>query len=234
MGHPGIQPYFVFVNQAPRYEFHNRISNRTKKRPSPARFGRYLDFIEAQRRLPTGIFAGQGRIITLVDRKFARNFILIAGLSFSTQGMAQTPVAKFHIHFSGSVDCEQPVAAKNIPISGDGRGVLNADGSASADITETAFIFSSTIHFDGRIGAAPTAAPGGSAQVRVAGRNSLKLIWNLPNNALVVNIVTRGQSCSASFAANLFPGKRQYTLFDGSTIHYCGRPRVAQASCEVR
>ena len=169
-----------------------------------------------------------------IDRKFVRNLILIAGLGFSPQAMAQTPLVNFHIQFSGTVDCDQPVPAKNIPISGDGSGVLNTDGSASADITETAFIFSNTIHFDGRIGAAPTAAPGGSAQVRVAGRNSLKLIWNLPNNALVVNIVTRGRSCSASFGANLFPSKRQYTLFDGSTIHYCGRPRVAQASCEVR
>ncbi len=179
-----------------------------------------------------------------VDGRFIRNFILIAGLTFSmqalstlaflTQAMAQTPLANFHIHFAGTVDCDQPMAAKNIPISGDGSGVLNTDGSATADITETAFVFSSTIHFDGRLGARPSAAPGGTAQVRVAGRNGLKLIWNLPNNALVVSIVTRGKSCSASFAANLFPGKRQYTLFDGSTIHYCGRPRVAQASCEVR
>jgi hypothetical protein len=169
-----------------------------------------------------------------VDGKIARDLMLIAGLIFSTEAMAQTPVAKFHIHFSGSVDCDKPVQASNIPISGDGTGAINTDGSAYADVTETAFIFSSTIHFDGRLGARPTAAPGGSAQVRVAGRNSLRLIWNLPNNALVVNIATRGQSCSASFAANLFPGKRQYTLFDGNTIHYCGRPRVAQTSCEVR
>jgi hypothetical protein len=169
-----------------------------------------------------------------VDPKFLRNLILMAGLTFSAQAMAQAPLANFHIHFAGTVDCDQPIAAKNIPISGDGTGVLNTDGSASADITQTAFIFTSTIHFDGRLGAAPTAAPGGTAQVRVVGRNSLKLIWNLPNNALVVNIATRGRSCAASFSANLFPGKRQYTLFDGSTVHYCGRPRVAQASCEVR
>jgi len=175
-----------------------------------------------------------------IDGRIARNLTLAAGLIFSAQAMfltealAQAPLANFHVHFAGSVDCQQPIAAANIPISGDGSGVLNTDGSASADITQTAFIFSSTIHFDGRIGAAPTAAPGGTAQVRVSGRNSLKLIWNLPNNALVVNIVTWGRSCSASFGANLFPGKRQYTLFDGSTIHYCSRPRVAQASCEVR
>jgi hypothetical protein len=175
-----------------------------------------------------------------IDGRFVRSLMmLVLGLTLSSrvlssQAMAQTTVAKFHIRFSGTVDCQQPVAANNISISGDGSGAIYTDGSAYADVTETAFIFSSTIHFDGRLGARPTAAPGGSAQVRVAGRNGLKLIWNLPNNALVVNISTRGQSCSASFAANLFPGKRQYTLYDGSTIHYCSRPRVADASCQVQ
>jgi hypothetical protein len=163
---------------------------------------------------------------------FACGFFLVA-VACSTPAIAQTAVAKFHIRFSGAVDCQQPIAAANIPISGDGSGVLNSDGSASADVTETAFVFSNTIHFDGRIGARPQPAPGGTAMVRVQGKNSLRLIWNLPNNALVVSILTHGQTCSASFAANLFPGKREYTLFDGSTIHYCSRPRVASASCEV-
>src|SRR5579872_170650 len=98
--------------------------------------------------------------------RFARNLMLIVGLAFSTQAMAQTPVAKFHIHFAGTVDCVQPVQANNIPISGDGTGVLFTNGSANADVTETAFVFSNTIHFDGRLGARPTAAPGGTAQVR--------------------------------------------------------------------
>jgi hypothetical protein len=30
------------------------------------------------------------------------------------------------------------------------------------------------------------------------------------------------------------PGQRQHTLFDGSSFHYCDRPRVASSSCEVR
>lgn len=165
---------------------------------------------------------------------FASTVFVAVVLACSAPAMAQTAIAKFHIRFSGTVDCQQPVAASNIPISGDGTGVLNSDGSASADVTETAFVFSNTIHFDGRIGARPQPAPGGTAMVRVQGRNSLRLIWNLPNNALVVSIVTRGKTCSASFAANLFPGKREYTLFDGSTVHYCNRPRVASSSCEVQ
>ena len=69
-----------------------------------------------------------------VDPKFLRNLILMAALTFSAQAMAQAPLANFHIHFAGLVDCDQPIAAKNIPISGDGTGVLNTDGSASADI----------------------------------------------------------------------------------------------------
>jgi hypothetical protein len=96
-----------------------------------------------------------------IDTKIVRHLMLIAGLAFSTEAMAQTAVAKFHIRFSGTVDCQQPIQAQNIPISGDGTGAINTDGSAFADVTETAFIFSSTIHFDGRLGARPTAAPGG-------------------------------------------------------------------------
>jgi hypothetical protein len=99
-----------------------------------------------------------------IERRLLRELLLLAGLAFSTQGFsteaaAQTPVAKFHIRFSGTVDCQRPVAANNIPISGDGTGAINTDGSAFADVTETAFIFSSTIHFDGRLGARPTPRP---------------------------------------------------------------------------
>jgi hypothetical protein len=41
--------------------------------------------------------------------------ILIFGLTLPIEAMAQTAVAKFHIRFSGTVDCQQPVAASNIP-----------------------------------------------------------------------------------------------------------------------
>lgn len=82
-----------------------------------------------------------------VHGRFARYGRLAVGLPFSTAALAQTPVAKFHVRFSGGVDCDQPIQARNIPISGDGTGVLNADGSASADLAQTAFVFSSTVHY---------------------------------------------------------------------------------------
>ena len=146
--------------------------------------------------------------------------------------MAQSSV-NFRIGFNGTVDCQSPIALSNVPISGEGTGQINTDGTASADVTQTAFVLSTRIHFEGRLGR-PTDAPGGTAITRVSGKNSLKLMWNLPNNQLVVNIAVRGQSCSASFAAILKPGKTQYTLFDGNTYHYCSKPRVTSSNCQVQ
>jgi hypothetical protein len=163
--------------------------------------------------------------------KFAQQLILLLALTFSTDVTAQVHI---QVNMAGTVDCDQPVAVKNVPIRADVVGVLNRDGSASADVTQTAFFLSTVVHFTGRLGAPPSSAPGGTSQVRVAGRNSLRLMWNLPNNQLVVQIVTRGQSCSAQFSSVLRPGRRQHTLFDGSRYHYCGRPRMAQVSCQAR
>jgi hypothetical protein len=167
-----------------------------------------------------------------VDRKLVRNVMLAVGLTFSSAGMAQPSTVNFQISFSGHVDCNRPFKINNVPISGEGTGTLRANGNVTADLTETAFILSTQIHFEGRLGR-PTPAPGGTAQVRVAGRHRLLLIWNLPNNQMIVTVVVRGQSCTATFEPRLKRGKTEYTLFDGSIYHYCGRPTAERASCQV-
>lgn len=131
------------------------------------------------------------------------------------------------------MSCLAPVPVSNAPISGAGAGVLNPDGSVSAEITQSLLMFSTTLHFDSRLSSGLTQVPGGTGQVRVVGRQSLKFLWNLPNNSLVVTVNVHGQSCTASFAANLFPGKSQYTFFDGSGYHYCERPNFVSSTCEV-
>jgi hypothetical protein len=179
--------------------------------------------------------AGDGGLMQ-IDRKFLR-LVLIAkgfavGLVFSTGAMAQA--INFHFHFDGNMSCMQPIAVSNAPVSGDGAGVLNPDGSVNAEITQGLLVFKTAVRFDSKLGPGLTSVPGGTGQVRVVGRQSLRFIWNLPNNSLVVTIAVRGQSCSASFQANLFPGKTQYTFFDGSIYHYCGRPVMTSSSCELR
>ncbi len=167
------------------------------------------------------------------SRALMRNAVLSMGLLFSTGALAQSGSVNFQIGFTGHVDCHRPFAVKGVPISGTGTGTLTTDGRATADLTETAFVLSSQIHFDGRLGARPNPAPGGTAQVRVAGKNRLLLIWNLPNNQLVVGVTVNGNSCRATFTANLKPGKTEYTLFDGSIYHYCDRPTAETATCRV-
>jgi len=167
-----------------------------------------------------------------IDWTLAHCGALALGLTFSTAAMAAPGSVSFQIAFSGHVDCHRPIAMNNVPISVSGTGTLNTDGSASADVTETAFILSTQIHFDGRLGRS-TPAPGGTAQVRVAGQHRLLLIWNLPNNQMVVTVNVTGQTCSASFATNLKPGKSEYTLFDGNIYHYCDRPIPVSSSCQV-
>ena len=168
--------------------------------------------------------------------KFARAVLtaasFAAGLIVTTGAMAQT--TNFHFHFDGSMSCMQPIPVSNAPVSGDGAGVLNPDGSVNAEITQGLLGFKVSSHFDSKIGAGLTSVPGGTGHVRVVGRQSLRFIWNLPNNSLVVTIAVRGQSCSATFQANLLPGKTQYSFFDGSMYHYCGRPVMTSSSCEIR
>jgi hypothetical protein len=171
-----------------------------------------------------------------IDRRFLRLVLATASFAvaaiFSTGVMAQA--LNFHFHFAGNMSCMQPVPVSNAPISGDGAGVLNPDGSVTAEITQGLLVFTTSLRFDSKLGSGVTSVPGGTGQVRVVGRQSLRFFWNLPNNSLVVTVNVRGQSCSASFQANLLPGKSQYTFFDGSMYHYCGRPVMTSSSCEIR
>src|SRR5665647_1465523 len=58
---------------APATEPLTRILNQTKKRPSPARFGRYLDFIAAHSGPPTDISLSQSEGRRQIDGRFLCN-----------------------------------------------------------------------------------------------------------------------------------------------------------------
>ena len=165
-------------------------------------------------------------------RKFAAKAGVCLAAILGTVATAQS--ANFSFKFNGSMSCMQPIPVANAPISGAGAGVLNPDGSVTAEITQSAFMFSTSLQFNSKLGSGLTQVPGGTGQVRVVGRNSLKFIWNLPNNSLIVTVNVHGQSCSASFATALRPGKSEYTFFDGSMYHYCQRPVMTSSSCSMQ
>ena len=166
--------------------------------------------------------------------KVYRSGLLAAGVALGVLVSTSAQALNFSFRFSGNMSCMRPVPVNNAPISGSGTGVLNPDGSVTAQITQSLAIFSTSLQFDSKLGPRVTAVPGGTGQVRVIGKQTLKFIWNLPNNTLSVTVNVRGNSCDAAFAANLLGGKSEYTFFDGSMYHYCGRPVMTSSSCEVR
>jgi hypothetical protein len=140
----------------------------------------------------------------------------------------------FHFHFGGTMSCQSPLPVANAPVSGDGNGTLNPDGSVNAVITQSLLMFSTSLNFDSKLGSGLTPVPGGTGQVRVTGRQGLRFVWNLPNNSLIVNISVHGNSCSATFATPLKPGKTQVSMFDGSMYHYCSPPVMTTSTCEIK
>jgi hypothetical protein len=154
--------------------------------------------------------------------------MMVLWLALPSDALAQI---RFRGGFDAVVDCERPLAVKNFTVHGDASGVLNPDKTASADLIVRT-LMASQIHFDGRLGRT-VPAPGGSAQALVVGKNHLRLIWNLPNNQLITNIVISGKSCTASVDTKLLRGAREYSLFDGSSFYYCGRPHVIRTTCNV-
>jgi hypothetical protein len=79
--------------------------------------------------------------------------LTVSTAAISSAAMAQGGTVNFQIAFTGHVDCHRPFAINGVPISGSGTGTISTDGNVTADITETAFVLSSRIHFDGRLGA---------------------------------------------------------------------------------
>jgi hypothetical protein len=164
---------------------------------------------------------------------FARNAAIALALSFSSEAVAQTASANLKANFNLQFDCERPFYVRNHPIRAVFTAVLNADKSASADLTISGIFLTNRVHFDARLGGASQPAPGGTSRLRVIARNRLRAIWDLPNNQFILDIVTAGRSCSTSLNIKLKPGKQEYSMFDGVRMYYCSKQEVLRTTCQA-
>jgi hypothetical protein len=147
-------------------------------------------------------------------------------MPFSGEAAGSSVRAKFS--FDGLATCQQP-SVTNFPIHGDGDGVLSTDRSASLDMNSTV---EGRVRYQAKLGAPPTAAPEGSASLRVVGRHTLRAVRDYPNNYIAINLTVVGSKCSITIENRLKPGKRQYTFYNGSGLSYCSKPTITRASCE--
>jgi hypothetical protein len=157
---------------------------------------------------------------------------MLAAMSLSELAIAQAQV-NLQYQFAGTVDCDQPKQLRGFPISGRGSGVLFADRRASLDLTIAA-ASTNSIRFDATLGGQPIAAPGGTAQLRVAGGNRLRMTWSLPNNEFLIDLAAAKSTCTLKIETRLKGGARQYSLFDGGQFYFCSKPRITQTTCSLR
>jgi len=167
-------------------------------------------------------------ILGMIGRGLTLALAIISG----SQAQSQNAVFSFKGGFEAIVDCERPLTLHNLPISATVTGAINSDKTGSADLNLVA-VLPSRVHFDGRLGRT-TPAPGDTTgRMQIVGHNRLRLIWDLPNNLLIVDVAIGPRSCTASLNTQLKRGQREYSLYNGHAFFYCGKPRVTSTSCQI-
>jgi hypothetical protein len=165
------------------------------------------------------------------------SFFLLASLLMlcgsATPSLAQEGVFDMRFSFDGVVNCTRPLAVQNFALHGEGRAVLYSDKRATLDYTQRG-LSSTQVNFDARLGGAPSPAPGGTASLRVVNRNTLRAVWSLPNNDMILNVSVARNSCVARIDARLKSGAREYSLYDSGILVYCSRPKIMNVACQAR
>ena len=158
--------------------------------------------------------------------------LALAGLLSSQALAAQSSSVGGKGSFDVLFDCERPFLVRNHPIHAVLTTTLNADKSASADLAITGVLFTNRVHFDARLGAASQPAPGGTSSLRVIASNHLRATWDLPNNRLILDILTARRTCTANLKIELKPGMHEYTMFDGHIMYHCSKQSLVRSSCQ--
>src|SRR6185295_6544540 len=79
--------------------------------------------------------------------KAYRSGLLAAGVALGVLVSTSAQALNFSFRFSGNMSCMRPVPVSNAPISGSGTGVLNPDGSVTAEISQSLLVFSTSLRF---------------------------------------------------------------------------------------
>lgn len=167
----------------------------------------------------------------ILSRILFASLLMLCGSA--TPLLAQEGVLNMSFSFDGVVNCTRPLAVQNFTLHGEGRAILYSDKRATLDYTQRG-LTSTQVNFDAKLGGAPSPAPGGTATLRVVSRNTLRAVWSLPNNDLILNVSVSRKSCVAKIDARLRGGAHEYSLYDSGILVYCGRPRIANVACQAR
>lgn len=160
-----------------------------------------------------------------------RAVLLIAVTTLvSAPASAQKSAVNFKFDFGTVVTCREPVNLTNSVSHGSGSGVLNANGSASFDLS----LATSTIRFDTKLGGGSSPAPFGTSRLNVVNQHQLRAVWSLPNNDIVMNLRVTSDSCQATAASQLRRGAREHNSVILGQLAYCSKLQITGVHCTVQ
>jgi hypothetical protein len=150
---------------------------------------------------------------------------LLGGSCFAEAAFAQAR-AQFAVDVLAT--CQKP-AVKDLPIHVEGTGILSASGSARLDVDGGPI---GRTRYRTKLGQT-SAAPGGSASLRVTGRSSLRATRDYPDHQMIIDLQVSGKECTIAVRNVLKPGKNQYAFVSGGGTAYCGKPRIVRTACQA-
>jgi hypothetical protein len=143
----------------------------------------------------------------------------------------------FDFNWQLLIGCDGPTVSfpiRNWPAEVSGKASLLSNRTTSMELSMSGLgIPTGQLRWNGQLGGRPTTTAGGTAELRVAGPHSLRAIWRLPHNDIVMDLTADQQSCRVSVDSTLPTGQTVYTLYNGRNFENCPEFRVVQASCKA-
>jgi|SRR5579871_2983851 len=153
----------------------------------------------------------------------------LATLLLTTTGPGEAAGGQVRARFAfeALASCSKP-AVQNYPVHAEGTAVLSVDRTATLDMKSN---IQGKETYTAKLGAQPTEAVGGTAQLRVVGKHTLRAVREYPNNLIIATMTLVGKSCTLHIEHRLKPGKHEYTFTGTSGIAVCSRPRMVSTEC---
>jgi hypothetical protein len=158
---------------------------------------------------------------------------VLVALSTVTAARAQVGQLTANVNYTGTIDCDQPKQVKALQISGRGVARMSQDKHASLDMSTQGFTSSHT-RFEATLGGTPAVAPGGTASLRVMSSSQLRLVWDLPNHSMIVNVRMTPTACTLNVDFRLRGGALKYSMFSNGAFYFCSRPKISSMTCTVK
>jgi hypothetical protein len=145
--------------------------------------------------------------------------------------MSQKAGFAVKIGFDAEADCNRPFPVQNYTVHANFDAFVSPQGDGSADLSYS-IPFTPQFHIEAKLDGPPKPAAGGWGSLKTLSKDRYQILYDLPNNQVVLDIFVRKQWCNANISIRLRPREREYSWYMG-VMNYCSRIDIKKTSCET-